>query len=158
MSESTFPPTIIVVHPRERRSKCTVEPLRGRAGFVFLRFPENPRDILDGYVRLGIGGPLLSETDARSGLLVLDGTWRLAKRMEKSYSDVPVRSLPPVRTVYPRNSKMFVDPATGLATIEALYVAHRVLGRDTSGLLDHYCWVESFLQINSFHESGQPVT
>ena len=43
------PPTIIVVHPRERRQKCTVEPLRGRAGFVFWRFPETGPEPLEGH-------------------------------------------------------------------------------------------------------------
>ncbi len=72
------PPTIIVVHPKEKRSKCTVEPLRGREGFSFWKFPNRGTESLDGYVRLGLGGPELSADDADSGLLVLDGTWRLA--------------------------------------------------------------------------------
>ncbi|MCA9061107.1 MAG: DTW domain-containing protein [Planctomycetaceae bacterium] len=146
----TSPPTIIVVHPRERRSKCSVEPLRGRADFRFFRFPNPVTLPLENYVRLGIGGPVLSGADQGSGLLVLDGTWRLAQRMEPFYQNVPIRSLPPVLTAYPRKSYLFDDPSEGLATIEAVYAALRILGRPLSGLLDHYHWQKEFLQLNGF--------
>lgn len=142
------PPTIIVVHPREKRSKCTVEPLRGRDDFVFWTFPEKGQEPLDGYVRLGIGGEQLSEADAESGLLVLDGTWKLAEKMEPFFRDVPVRSLPPWQTAYPRVSKLFEDPAAGLATIEAVYAAHTILERGTSDLLDSYYWADQFVELN----------
>ncbi len=142
------PPTIIVVHPRENRRKCSVEPLRPHSDFRFWTFPERGTESLQGYVRLGIGGPLLSEADRESGLLVLDGTWRLAQRMEPSFADVPVRSIPVWHTAYPRVSKVFEDPLTGLATIEAIYAAYVALGRDTAGLLDQYRWNDQFLEKN----------
>jgi pre-rRNA-processing protein TSR3 len=143
-----FPPTIIVVHPREKRSKCTVEPLRDRAGFIFWTFPDVGTESLNDYVRLGIGGPLLSSADRDRGLLVLDGTWRLADRMEKFFRDVPLRSLPSVTTAYPRASYIYPDPAGGLATIEAIYAAYRLLGRPCQGLLDRYHWAAEFLAGN----------
>ncbi len=141
-------PTIIVVHPRENRRKCSVEPLRQHSDFRFWTFPERGTESLQGYVRLGIGGPLLSEADRESGLLVLDGTWRLAQRMEPSFADVPVRSIPVWQTAYPRVSKVFEDPLTGLATIEAIYAAYVSLGRNTTGLLDQYRWSDQFLEQN----------
>ena len=143
------PPTILVVHRRENRKKCSVEPLRARDGFVFWTYPDDGPESLDGYVRLGIGGPLLSEADRDHGLLVIDGTWRLAERMEKKYAHLPIRSLPPCQTAYPRVSKIFDDPTAGLATIEAIYLAYRLLGRDTSALLDDYRWRDGFLQMNA---------
>jgi pre-rRNA-processing protein TSR3 len=144
----SVPPTVIVVHPRERRSKCSVEPLRDREGFVFCTFPHPvPLDVTE-YVRLGIGGPIISEADRDRGLLLLDGTWRLAARMEPFYQHVEVRSLPLVQTAYPRKSEVYADPDEGLATIEALYAALRLLNRDTHGLLDHYHWREQFLAKN----------
>ena len=143
------PPTIIVVHRRENRSKCSVEPLRGRDAFVFWTYPDDGPELLAGYMRLGIGGPLLSEADRDRGLLVIDGTWRLAERMEKKYAHLPIRSLPPCQTAYPRVSKVFDDPAAGLATIEAIYLANHRLGRDTSTLLDQYRWCDEFLQKNA---------
>jgi pre-rRNA-processing protein TSR3 len=144
----TPPPTVIVVHPRERRAKCTVRPLRGLPGFEFRRFPLREA-IPDGYVRLGLGGPVLTPDDADRGLLVLDGTWRWAGRMEAHLADVPVRSLPPLKTAYPRTSKVFDDPAGGLATVEAIYSALVILGRPTDGVLDRYYWRDEFLRINA---------
>ncbi len=141
-------PTIIVVHRRENRKKCSVEPLRGRAGFVFRTYPDDEPESLTGYVKLGIGGPLLSEADRDCGLLFIDGTWKLAERMDKQYAHVPVRSLLPWQTAYPRVSKQFEDPSAGLATIEAIFLAFRMLGRDTRGLLDQYHWIEEFLRRN----------
>lgn len=142
------PPTVIVVHPREKRSKCSVEPLRGRDDFIFWTFPDRGTESLEGYVRLGIGGPELSAEDAGKGLLVLDGTWRLAQRMEPFFKELPVRTLPPWVTAYPRVSKIFDDPGGGLATVEAVYAAHTILEKDTSGLLDQYYWAEQFLEFN----------
>jgi rRNA small subunit aminocarboxypropyltransferase len=142
------PPTIIVVHPKERASKCTVAPLKGREGFVFWKFPQRGRESLDNYVRLGLGGPLLSPDDADQGLLVLDGTWKFAEKMEREFAGVPIRGLPAWKTAYPRISKLYEDPHEGLATIEALYAAYVQLGRSTASLLDHYHWKEAFLDLN----------
>ncbi len=143
------PPTICVVHPRERRSKCSLEPLRGREGFVFWTFPERGEEPLEGYVRLGMGGEVIGPEDAAGGLLLLDGTWRLTAGMEPGYAELPVRSLPGLQTAYPRSSKIFDDPEGGLASIEALWAAYHLMGRPTKGLLDHYRWAEQFLAANS---------
>lgn len=141
--------TIIVVHHKERRSKCSVEPLRGRDGFEFRTYPQDNIEIPANYVRLGIDGPLLSKADASSGLLVLDGTWRWAEKMEKDYEQVPIRSLPAWETAYPRTSKFFDEPSQGLATIEAIYAAYHQLGYSTEGLLDQYYWRDQFLELNA---------
>ncbi|MAG93761.1 MAG: hypothetical protein CMJ48_08440 [Planctomycetaceae bacterium] len=145
---SDHPPTILVVHPKERRKKCTLEPLRGREGFVFRKYPRRGPEPLDNYVQLGFGGPEISPADADSGLLLLDGTWRFADAMLADYQDVPVRSLPAWKTAYPRVSKLFDDPDGGLATIEALWLAYHLMGRSTEGLLDAYHWADEFLTIN----------
>jgi pre-rRNA-processing protein TSR3 len=149
MTESTHtPPTIIVVHPKEKRSKCSVEPLRGRDGFLFWTFPRHGPESLAGYVRLGLGGPLLTPDDRDRGLLILDGTWKLVQPMEAEFSDIPIRSLLPWRTAYPRVSKLYDDPTSGLATIEALFAAYVQTGRPTDGLLDEYHWRDRFLELN----------
>ena len=142
------PSTIIVVHPKENRAKCSVEPLRDREGFVFWKFPERGTEPLDGYVRLGISGPELTSDDFATGLVVLDGTWRWAADMERAWQDVPVRSLGPWQTAYPRVSKVFDDPAAGLATIEAIYAAYLQMNRPVDGLLDAYYWRDAFLERN----------
>lgn len=112
---------------------------------------------LAGYVRLGLGGEILSPADASCGLLVLDGSWRHVEPMQRAHAGVPIRSLPPLVTAYPRTSKVHSDPDGGLATIEAIYAAYRLLGRDTSGLLAHYHWAAEFVEQNmSFWPKNTP--
>jgi len=151
-------PTIIVVHPKEKRSKCSVEPLRGRAEFLFWTFPNQGGSSLENYVRLGLNGPLLTAEDSPRGLLLLDGTWRLAEKMEQDYQKVPVRSLLPWKTAYPRTSKLFEDPSAGLATVEALFAALTQMGKPTVGLLDHYFWKEEFLSRNAHLLQGREAS
>ena len=147
-AKCTGRPTIVVVHPKERRSKCTVAPVRGRDGFVFWKYPHRGPELTGDYVRLGFAGPVIGPDDVDRGLLILDGTWRLAAAMERDYADVPVRSLPDLQTAYPRVSKTFADPHGGLATIEALYAAYALMGRDTDGIFDGYHWAKEFLEAN----------
>ncbi len=143
------PETIIVVHPNERRSKCSVEPLRGQEGFTFWKFPQKDPSVLGDYVRLGIGGPAIGPEDVGRGLVVLDGTWRWAARMEQDYTDLPIRSLVNWKTAYPRVSKVYEDPLEGLATIEAIFAAYVQMGLPAEGLLESYYWKEKFLELNS---------
>jgi pre-rRNA-processing protein TSR3 len=143
-----FPPTVIVRHPKENARKCSVLPLKGRPGVVFLNYPVKNRPPLEGYVRLAADGPPLSADDAEAGILLLDGSWRWAASMTRDFADVPPRSLSGWKTAYPRSSKLGTDPDNGLASIEALFLAHHILGRPTDGLLDHYLWGVEFLEIN----------
>ena len=140
----------IVVHPREKLSKCSAWPVRARPEFSFYRFPDQRVPDLENCVRLGRSDELLSPADANKTLTVLDATWRHVEQMEAQYASVPVRGLPPQwRTAYPRISKVFADPSDGLATVEALYVAYRFLGMDPAGLLDSYRWKDRFLELNA---------
>ena len=72
----------------------------------------------------------------------------MVEPMQKIHAAIPVRSLPPLVTAYPRTSKVHSDPDGGLATVEAVYAAYRLLGRDTAGLLAHYHWADEFVQQN----------
>ena len=143
-----FPPTLIVRHSRENPRKCSVLPLRGRPDLMFLPYPVKQRPPLDGYIRLAADGPPLSAADASFGLLLLDGSWRWAASMTREFVEVPPRSLHGWRTAYPRSSKLGTDPDNGLASVEALYIAHHILGRPAAGLLDHYRWAAEFLRSN----------
>ena len=144
-----YPDALIVVHPRERRSKCTILPLRGRPGLRFTRSTSlHATGPLDGYVRLDVDAPPLTAADADRGLLVLDGTWRWVEDLAAPFGAMEARSIRSVRTAYPRGVSNGSGPDGGLATVEALYAAHRVLGRPTEGLLDHYHWAEQFLLLN----------
>ena len=65
------------------------------------------------------------------------------------HQDMPKRSLPGhFVTAYPRKQEDCPDPERGLASVEALYIAHQILGHDTEGLLEHYHWKEKFLEKN----------
>jgi len=144
----SYPPTVIVRHPKENPRKCSILPLRGRPDLIFLTYPVKEPPPLDGYVRLAAEGPELSAADAEKGVLLLDGSWRWAGSMNQTFLEVPPRSLYGWRTAYPRVSKRGTDPDNGLASVEALFVAYHILGRPTGGLLDHYRWAEEFLRIN----------
>ena len=146
--QSTFPPTVVVRHPKENPRKCSILPLRGRPDLVFLPYPVKEPPHLEGYIRLAAEGPPLTAADADQGLLLLDGSWRWAGAMTRAFAEVPPRSLRGYRTAYPRASKLGTDPDNGLASVEALFVAYHILGRPTAGLLDHYRWAEEFLRVN----------
>ncbi len=150
---STHPPTVIVRHPKERLSKCSLHGLEDREGLHFVRFERDPLPDLDGYLRLDMAGPPLTEADAAAGLLLLDGTWRLAERMSRALApqlqSLEPRSIPSCFvTAYPRAQTLCPDPPRGLASVEALYVACRLLGRPVDGLLEGYHWADAFLSLN----------
>lgn len=154
---STMPPiTVIVRHPRERPQRCSIYPLRHRRDLLFLEYPPRQLPDLAGYVRLCPDAPPLSAEDRDRGLLLLDASWRWAQSMTPMFAQVPGRSLTGYRTAYPRISKRGSDPPTGLASVEALFVALHLLGRPTAGLLDHYHWREQFLRLNGLFET-QPA-
>src|SRR5262245_33992212 len=144
----TFPVTVIVRHPKENPRKCSVLPLKDRPDILLLKHPVRERPPLEGYVRLAAEGPELTEADAGRGVLLLDGSWRWAGAMERDFLDVPPRSLQGYRTAYPRVSKLGTDPDNGLASVEALFLAHSLLGRPVEGLLDHYRWAAELLALN----------
>lgn len=156
-SSRAWPPTLVVVHRKERRDKCSVEPLRGRPDFSFVNYPTARIVPTEGYVRLALEGPMLEPADAHLGLLILDATWRLAEKMTRDYGHVPPRRLPSWKTAYPRVSKLSEDPSQGLATIEAIYLAYHILGRETAGLLAEYRWRDEFLRLNGIR-SGEDTS
>jgi pre-rRNA-processing protein TSR3 len=163
-------PVVIIRHPKEKRRKCTVEPLRGRPGFTF--YNARPGFVFEASncLLLSVDAPCLSPADAawlnnppsptreenieknpthaKRTLLLLDAAWRLLPVLEKCLSGIPrKRSLPAtLKTAYPRLSKMTEDPTQGLASIEALYAALALLGHNDPGLLDDYHWKEDFLE------------
>ena len=100
-------------------------------------------------------GPALSADDRDRGILLLDGSWRSAGSMTRDFLHVTPRSLAGYVTAYPRVSKLGTDPDNGLASIEALYIAYRLLARDTSGLLEHYRWADEFRKANGFGGEAQ---
>ncbi|QYY36175.1 hypothetical protein [Ruficoccus sp. ZRK36] len=171
-------PTVVIRHPKERLSKCSLEPLRGRPDLVFFKAKPGLRFDATGFVLLHVEGEVLSAADAVSSdedkamaqqraatacsagplppvfaegrvrpFLLLDSTWRLLPQLEACLIGTPLRRRLPdgIRTAYPRVSKIGAEPCGGLASVEALYLARRLLGDDDPSLLDAYYWKEPFL-------------
>lgn len=139
--------TVVIRHPKERRSKCSLTPLEGREDIEFFR--ARPGWSLDASEQtvLGLDAPVLSEADAERPLILLDSTWRLLPQLEACLSGAGVRrSLPWVPTAYPRISKVMADPLGGLASVEALFFARLLLGQRDDSLLESYYWREAFLE------------
>jgi pre-rRNA-processing protein TSR3 len=143
-------PTVILRHRRENLKKCSLRGLETRSDMIFLTYPKDSLPDLSGYIQLELNAPPLTKDDSCHGLFLIDGTWDLAKVMSKSVTQPLIkRSLPPnLKTAYPRRQTRCDDPEKGLASIEALYAAYFILGKDTKGLLDTYYWKEEFLSIN----------
>ncbi len=144
-----FPLTIVLRHRKENLKKCSLKGLENRKDFRFFLYPCDSLPPLDNYLSLGLEGSILSKQDQGKGIFLVDGTWRYAKTMSRTLPCIERRSLPhDLRTSYPRKKTGCQDPERGLASIEALYVAYLLLGRDTQALLDHYYWKNAFLQTN----------
>ncbi len=140
--------TVVIRHPKERLSKCSLVPLHGRPDITFHKATTGFRFDAGGYTLLTPSAPVLTSGDAGRPLLLLDGTWRYAADLEACLTGEPVRrSLPAdLVTAYPRKSKLFQDPEGGLASVEALYAARRILGDDDPTLLEAYRWKDEFLR------------
>lgn len=137
--------TLIIRHRKENLKKCSLRQLESDPNLIFKRYPTDSVET-EGYLLLKVDAPQLTAADAAHGLLLLDATWRLAAKMEKVLAlPVLARSLPrDLQTAYPRRQ----DEEHGLATVEALYVAHLILGKPYAHLLDHYHWKIPFLEKN----------
>jgi ribosome biogenesis protein Tsr3 len=140
---------LIVRDPRESTKKCSLTPLRGMSGIRFVTYDPDKRVDAGSRILLHKDGDELSARDAGRGLLLIDCAWRRVDSVLATVDGELVRRrLPPLRTAYPRASKLFVDPATGLASVEALYAALVVLGERRPELLEQYRWREPFLALN----------
>lgn len=148
----TFPPTVVLRHRKENLKKCSLRGLEGREDFLFYTYPKHALPDLSGYLILSLDAPPLTSKDADRGLFVLDGTWRYSERMfenTQGLDKLEKRSLPGIfKTAYPRAQEDCPDPRRGLASIEAIFIAYLILGRDTTGLLDNYYWKDDFLRYN----------
>ncbi len=139
--------TTVIRHPKERIAKCSLRFLHERPEMTFLRARPGFRFDATGFLLLAVDAPPLSTADAGHPLLLLDSTWRWLPQVRACVGGTPIeRSIPgALRTAYPRTSKVFEDPAGGLASIEALYVARKLLGDDDPTLLEGYHWKAEFL-------------
>lgn len=141
-------PTTVIRHQKEKVSKCSLRFLHDRPEMTFLRNKPGFTFDATGFLLLAVDAEPLSTRDAGRPLLLLDSTWRWLPQLLACVTGEPIlRSIPgSVRTAYPRVSKVFEDPTAGLASIEALYLARKLLGDDDPSLLDGYHWKDQFLQ------------
>jgi len=152
MEPGTSPLDVLILRdPKESPKKCSLVPLRGTPGIEFVAYDRERTLDGAGRVLLDPAGEPITAADAGRPLLVLDSNWRrLPKLRETVTGDPAPRRLPPLRTAYPRRSRDFEDPAEGLASVEALYAALRLLGH---GGIDHlladYRWANEFLEMNA---------
>ncbi len=142
--------TVILRHRRENLKKCSLTGLERRSDLQFYTYPIDPLPDCSSFLLLKVGAPPLTTADRDRGLFLIDGTWRLAQIMEQQLPwQLEARSLPGnYKTAYPRRQTDCPDPASGLSSLEALYIAHYILGRSTENLLDRYYWRELFLRRN----------
>lgn len=143
-----FPPTFILRHRKENLKKCSLRGLEERGDCQFFTYPSDPLPSLTNYILLTPDGSLLSKEDGDKGIFLIDATWRYAGIMRRSLpvaSPLEWRSIPEdILTAYPRSQ----EEPHGLASIEALFIAYLITGRDIKGLLDHYYWKNLFLKLN----------
>lgn len=147
-----FPPTLVWRHRRENLKKCSLRGLESRKDFQFFSYPNVKLPDLTGYILLDIDGEPLTKQDSGHGLLILDATWRHAEKMLNVVNQTKGlirRKIPEhFRTAYPRRQDDCADPERGLASVEAVYLAYYLMGRDTTGLFDKYYWKEDFFEKN----------
>jgi pre-rRNA-processing protein TSR3 len=141
---------LILRDPRESTKKCSLTPLRGRSGIRFVSYDRDRRLSTGRRILLDPDGEEFRAEDRGLPLLLIDCAWRRVPDLRATIDgELLPRRLPPLVTAYPRKSKMFADPARGLASIEALYAALALLGDARPELLAHYRWAEEFLSLNA---------
>ena len=153
---------LVIQDYKENLRKCTLTPLEGREDFTFLRLEHPSRsaakvEIPSGLLLL-LEGPPLSLSDAsylaESPLVIVDSTWArvpkvLARLDQSRVGQLERRSIPAdIVTAYPRASKLYQDPATGLASVEAVFAATVVLRDPRWDILSGYPWAKEFLARN----------
>jgi pre-rRNA-processing protein TSR3 len=140
---------LIYRDPRESVKKCSLTPLRGRSGLRFISYQREQRVDVGRRILLHPDGEEITASDAHQPLLLVDCSWRRVPQMLAMLDgELLPRRLPKLLTAYPRQSKLFADPASGLASIEALYAALALLGDPLPDLLLRYRWADEFLALN----------
>ena len=141
---------LILRDPRESVKKCSLTPLRGLSGLRFVDYHRDRRIAAGERVLLHPDGELLTSADGALPLMLIDCAWRRVPQLLRTVEGtLHRRRLPELTTAYPRKSRVFEDPAQGLASVEALYAASVLMGEPHPEWLDGYRWRERFLQLNS---------
>lgn len=145
--------TFILRHRKENLKKCTLSGLEQDDSFSFYSYPSDRLTNLKNTCLLTLNAPDLTFADRQYNLLLIDGTWQYAQKMEKvtlhNNPQLILRQIPQtIVTAYPRKQTGCLKPKQGLASIEALAIAYYILGFPWLHLLDHYYWRQDFLAFN----------
>ena len=150
----------ILVDRTERPKKCSILPLAYRDDFRIVRF-DRRRSIapLTGSLLLHPDGVPLSKSTvdglaSREAIVLcaIDCNWkRLETVIGRIVGSLPARVRVPdgFQTLYRRRNKQNLDPESGLATIEALFIASAFLGVWDESLLREYAMAAEFLSVNA---------
>ena len=156
----------------ETPNKCTIAPLAYRDDFSIRKLSSQPHlaPLTSDYL-LHPDGISISDLTRESrpySLAAIDCVWRrLGPIIATIEAPLPRHiAIPPgFITAYPRRShpsniKTNVDPASGLATIEAIFIAATLLGHWGPTLLSEYFFGERFVEINrrTFARYGVELT
>ena len=148
-TDPVAPQVWILRDPRESVKKCSLTPLRGMEGVHFSTYHRDRTIDVGERALLDPNGTELSERDRGLGLLVIDCAWRRVDALQRTVKGtLHRRRLPHLVTAYPRKSRIFEDPPTGLASVEALYAAVFLLFGPRPEFLEGYRWREEFLELN----------
>jgi len=140
---------LILRDPREAWKKCSLRTLRGTPGVRFVEYRPERRVDAGERVLLHADGEELSDADRGLDLFLVDCSWRRVDTLLATVDgSLHRRRLPSLTTAYPRKSRFQTDPATGLASLEALYAASLLLGEPRPEWLEGYRWADAFLAAN----------
>lgn len=138
---------------KESPKKCSLTPLREREEWPIRWIHCAIGDAVEvGEVTLlHPDGVPLGPADSARPLLLIDSSWRDLPRVLRGVSGtLHKRCLPKgLVTAYPRKSRLFEDPETGLSSIEALHAAVAMLGQRDDRLLEGYHWAQQYLEQNA---------
>ncbi len=156
----------VIIDAEETANKCTIAPLVYRPDFTLFR--------VKGQEMMGpLTAPILLHHEGQcltvlrkslgkvQGVSSIDCVWhRLDLLLRRVSGRLPQLARIPdgFRTAYPRKSAQQTDPASGLATIEAIFVAGALLGNWDVSLLSQYYFGRQFVEFNAgrFLELGVP--
>ena len=140
---------LILRDPRESLAKCSLTPLRALPGVRFVDYDPARRLAAGERVLLHPDGAELGPPDRGRDVLLIDCAWRRVPSLLRTVDGtLHARRLPAFASAYPRRSKLFLDPAAGLASVEALFVATLLLGAPRPEFLQAYRWRARFLEEN----------
>ncbi len=150
---------IIIRHRKENVAKCSLKGFEANPRFAFYTYPNDiahfDHVFFENILMLDIEGEELSSEKSdllHMPILLLDATWRYAEIMMKNIpglKHVKRCRLPNEwMTAYPRKQADCPDPARGLASIEALYIAARLSHKKHDDLLSSYHWRDLFFERN----------